>query len=129
MSGLSSIFLQFRDNYIIYDNQDIELANWSKNNTGKDEIFLIEPIPNHPIVGLAGRLVYLGYPGHLWVHGIDYYKREVLNTAILDGNLNLAGEAELPITYLVLPGSFSVDSLNSRVLFENNKYKVIRNEI
>ncbi len=127
MSGLLSIILQFGGKYTIYDKSDIELADWVKDNSRVDEIFLIDPVPNHPIPSLAGRLVYSGYAGHLWVHGINYYDRDSLSKSITSGNLFLVDMAELPISYIVLSRktSFS-ENLNYRVVFENNKYTVLK---
>ena len=125
LSGILSLGLQLKNTYVLYDNWDMELANWARTNTKVDEIFLIDPVPNHPIPGLAGRLVYVGYPGHLWVHGIDYYKRENLSRNIVRGNLDLIADAELPISYVVMAKSNSSNrDTNYRLVFENNKYLV-----
>ena len=125
-SGILSITKQISSKYTLYDKSDIELADWAKENTGIDEVFLVEPIPNHPVPGLAGRLVYLGYPGHLWVHGVDWSKRESLNAQVIGGDLEQVKMAEVTISYVVLPkGSvFKPEDLAS--VFSNDKYIVIK---
>lgn len=126
ISGSLSVLLQLSHRFVIYDKSDIELGLWAKTNTKVSEVFLIDPTPNHPIPGLAGRLVYVGYPGHLWVHGIDYYRRESLNKKIMSGNLNLISETELPISYVVIEKNSSLNQgSNYKVVFKNNKYLVL----
>lgn len=127
-SGFLSLALQLKNRYIIYDKSDIDLADWARQSTKVDEIFLIEPLPNHPIPGLSGRLVYLGYPGHLWVHGINYAKREYLNNIILKGEFYLVDSLELPISYIVLPKNIvNLGNLkNFGKVYQNQKYLVIK---
>jgi hypothetical protein len=33
------------------------------------------PVHNHPVF-LTGRRSLMGYPGHIWTHGLDYVQRE-----------------------------------------------------
>lgn len=124
-SGFLSVLLQLKNTYTIYDNFDIDLANWAKANTGANEVFLINPIPNHPIPGLAGRLVYIGYPGHLWVHGINYLDRELKNKLALAGDLGIADQMEPKPSYIVTENLSSFFG-QFEVIYENHKYKVLR---
>ncbi|OGD85578.1 hypothetical protein A2164_04145 [Candidatus Curtissbacteria bacterium RBG_13_35_7] len=127
-SGSLSLLLQLKNDYIIYDKSDIELADWAKKNSKIDEVFLIEPLPTHPVPGLSGRLVYLGYPGHLWVHGIDYGGREQQVNQILAGDFSRLNNLEVPINYIVTSSSdfsFALPS-NIRVAYRNQKYIVYK---
>ena len=127
-SGSLSLALQLKNKYMIYDKADIDLADWARKNSGVDEVFLIEPTPNHPIPGLAGRLVYMGYPGHLWVHGINYQKRETENSLILAGDFTQINNLETPISYIVLSRSdltFKIPS-DIQAAYQNQKYRVVR---
>lgn len=124
-SGLLSMGLQLKNRYVLYDNFDIELANWARENTKIDDIFIVDPVPSNPISGLAGRVVYIGYPGHLWVHGIDYLDREALAKRIIAGDLNSVALAQVTISYIVLPKSISKQELNFKTVFENSKYLVL----
>lgn len=128
LSGLLSISLQLKNKYIIYDGYDIELADWAKTSTAINDIFIIETNPNHPIPGLAGRLVYTGYPGHLWVHGIDYAMRESQNNQILAGDFRRISDLEVPISYVVLPKQRSnfANQSNFQAIFQNQKYLVLK---
>ena len=127
-SGVLSILFQLKNSHVIYDQQDIALGNWAMTNTKTSDIFIIDPVPNHPIPGLSGRLVYSGYPGHLWVHGIDYSERETLNRSVIEGDLVSNEKAKLPISYVVLSKNGSENNrFNYQVVFKNNKYTVFKN--
>jgi len=52
-------------------------------------LILHAPTYNDPVY-LTGRRTFLGYPGHVWSHGIDYSKREAELKRIY------AGSAEAP---------------------------------
>ena len=128
LSGFLSVHLQSKNNYILYNNEDIRFAEWIKNNTGKNDVFLIEPIPNNPVNGLAGRLTYVGYPGHLWVHGIDYSQREYQANQVLAGHDELIGNLKPKITYLVIPARlFAIyETKTYTLVFENPKYRIYK---
>ena len=128
-SGSLSLALQLKNKYVIYDQADIELADWAKKNTTVDEVSVIEPFPNHPIPGLAGRLVYMGYPGHLWVHGIDYGKREKQVNQILAGDFLQIDSLDVSISYVVIPRSTFkfMGSGDTKEVYQNQKYRVLKN--
>ncbi len=124
-SGILSLSKQTQSKFIIYDKQDQDLAAWIKTNTLPSEVFLIDPWPNHPVPGLSGRSVYLGYPGHLWVHGIDYYKRENQVRDILAGNTADITRLDMPVNYIVtLSGSITNSGLTQ--VYSNSKYSVLK---
>lgn len=58
-----------------FSNYEVKLAAWLRENTPKRAIFLVAPSYNSPIV-LTGRSVVLGYPGHIWSHGLPLQARE-----------------------------------------------------
>jgi len=127
-SGSLSILFQLKNRFVIYDQEDITLSDWAKGQTRINDIFIIDPIPNHPIPGLAGRLVYIGYPGHLWVHGINYQKREIENSQILAGDFSQINHLEVLISYVVISRNnftFEVPS-NTHEVFQNQKYLVLK---
>lgn len=126
ISGILSITFQARGKFIIYDTSDIALADWAGKSTGIDDVFLIEPMPNHPIPALSGRLVYVGYPGHLWVHGIDYSERVNLTNAIIGGDFSTIAKAEVPISYVIFPKNISIINSQLPLIFENDKYLVVK---
>lgn len=127
LSGFLALGTQLQPSYVIYDKADIDLAEWVKINTNPDDIFLMETFHNNPVPGLAGRSIYLGYPGFLWVHGIDYRSREVENSKILKGDLRNISQLEVPIDYIAIDkkggspnfGVLSVD-------YQNEKYVIYK---
>ena len=124
-SGILSLVNQSQHTFTVYDNQDINLAQWVKQNTPPSAVFLVDPWPNHPVPGLTGRSAYIGYPGHLWVHGIDYGGREEQTKKILAGDLTLLSDLEIPIDYLVTPRVTSWQSWASLTqVFQNPKFTV-----
>lgn len=131
LSGLLSLAFQLKYRFTIYDLADIELSSWLKKNTNVDDIFLIDPIPNHPSTGLAGRLAYVGYPGHLWVHGIDYSKREKINNQIYAGDFSKINNIDPQITYIILPNNKLLSENKDYLIrtFENQKYTVYKNAL
>lgn len=121
--GTLSLVYASSQTFFLYDRKDIELANWIVNNTRVRDVFVIEPIPNHPVPGLTGRSVYMGYPGHLWVHGIDYSTREYKTQQILAGNTALLATVEVPIAYIVTNPAVSYEY---PAVYKNSKYQVVQ---
>ncbi|OGM97418.1 MAG: hypothetical protein A2817_00695 [Candidatus Yanofskybacteria bacterium RIFCSPHIGHO2_01_FULL_39_8b] len=69
----------YRESYVswkLFSFEDIALAEFVKNNTPKESLFLTTDQHNHPIPTLAGRQVLMGFRGWLWTHGINYAERE-----------------------------------------------------
>ncbi|OGE12243.1 hypothetical protein A3G14_04140 [Candidatus Curtissbacteria bacterium RIFCSPLOWO2_12_FULL_38_9] len=128
LSGILSITLQFKNKFVIYDQDDIALADWANTNTSIDDVFIIDPRPNHPIPGLTGRISYIGYPGHLWVHGIDYSKREIENTKLLSGDFSNINNLAVSISYVVFPNNSYAPSFPSLLteVYLNQKYQVLK---
>ncbi len=126
LSGTLSLTHIVSGEFTIYDNADIELAAWVKDNTKPTDTFLVDPWPNHPIPGLSGRSVYLGYPGHLWVHGISYGEREEEVKKILAGDLSLLENLEIPLKYIVADKNSASSLLKTQlpVVFDNQKFVV-----
>ncbi len=59
----------------LQDKKSIDVANVLLATVGPDEAVLISPEYNHPALFL-GKKVILGYPAHVWSHGIDSNTRE-----------------------------------------------------
>lgn len=133
LSGAYAIRIPISGSYILYDSDDVDLANWVKVNTKRDDVLLTNTIHNDPVSGLAGRSIYIGYPGYLWVHGIQYSRREEQDKQVLSGDFSQIKNLEVPISYIVftLPVSnfrnYDVSNKNTvEEVFRNKKYLVLK---
>jgi hypothetical protein len=68
--GLSPV-----ENTTLYGRAELEVAEMIRQRTPPRARILHAPIHNS-LVTLTGRQPFMGYPGHLWTHGIDYQQRE-----------------------------------------------------
>ena len=128
-SGTLSLINQSKNTFTIYDNNDINMANWVKNNTKPFDIFLVDPQPTHPLQGLTGRSAFMGYAGHLWVHGISYGTREAIVNRVLKGEVGALNEADVKINYLVIDVNKKINFLNHpnlKSVFTNQKYLIYK---
>ena len=55
---------------------ELKLADWVKNQTAEDSLFLTADNHDHWVPVLSGRKVVLGFKGWLWTYGLDYSKQE-----------------------------------------------------
>jgi hypothetical protein len=58
-----------------FDPAGVAFAELIRRETEPRSLILHAPTYNDPVY-LTGRRTFLGYPGHVWSHGIDYYARE-----------------------------------------------------
>jgi hypothetical protein len=58
-----------------FDPSGVMFAEVVRRETGPRSLILHAPTYNDPVY-LTGRRTFLGYPGHVWSHGIDYAARE-----------------------------------------------------
>ena len=85
-----------------FDQNGVAFAEIIKQNTPPGSLILHAPTYNDPVY-LSGRRSFMGYPGHLWSHGIDYGKREAELRAVYTGAPEAAGLIEtLGIEYVVV---------------------------
>ncbi len=61
--------------YQIFDASGVKFAQLIKENTEPRALMIHAPTYNHPVF-LTGRKSLMGYPGHIWTHGLDYTARE-----------------------------------------------------
>src|SRR5579885_482418 len=67
-----------------FDANGIAFAEVVKSRTAPRALILNPPTYNDPVY-LSGRRTFLGYPGHVWSHGIDYSAREAELKSIYAG--------------------------------------------
>lgn len=58
-----------------FDRDGIAFAAMMEERTPPRALVLHAPIHNHPVF-LTGRRSLMGYPGHIWTHGLEYRERE-----------------------------------------------------
>ena len=61
--------------YGVFDAQGIAFAELIKRQTDPRSLIVHAPVHNHPSF-LTGRRSLMGYPGHIWTHGLEYAPRE-----------------------------------------------------
>ena len=59
----------------VFDRGGIQFAEAMTKQTAPRALVMHAPVHNHPVF-LTGRRSLMGYPGHIWTHGLDYVKRE-----------------------------------------------------
>jgi hypothetical protein len=59
----------------VFSREGIRFAAVVGDKTLPHSLILHAPTYNHPVL-LTGRRSFMGYPGHLWTHGLDYRPRE-----------------------------------------------------
>lgn len=78
-SGTLSIIREYNSgaNYQTFTDYDIDMAEFIKENTPSDAVFLTSTYHLNPVVTLAGRNIYLGSSLYVYFHGLDddYYNR------------------------------------------------------
>src|SRR5262245_45637363 len=64
------------ENVGLFGQAELEVATLLREKTPPRSLILHAPCHNS-VVALTGRQSVMGYPGHLWTHGIDYKQREI----------------------------------------------------
>lgn len=77
LSGLLDVWrgLSPVEKVVLLTREDLRVAARLRETTEARALILHAPIHNSPVI-LTGRRSLMGYPGHLWSHGIDYAERE-----------------------------------------------------
>jgi hypothetical protein len=61
-----------QNTYVVWSGEEIQMAEWVRENTAPDSVFLTGTAHNHPLPSLTGRPRVMGYEGWLWSHGISW---------------------------------------------------------
>ncbi|HKO63139.1 MAG TPA: hypothetical protein VJV03_18400 [Pyrinomonadaceae bacterium] len=74
--GLDVASILFRPTkHQVFDRKGIQFAEAMTKQTAPRALVMHAPVHNHPVF-LTGRRSLMGYPGHIWTHGLDYVQRE-----------------------------------------------------
>lgn len=71
---VASIVLRSNE-YQIFSTPGVQFSELIKNQVPTNVVVIHAPVHNHPVF-LTGRRSLLGYPGHVWTHGLEFSQRE-----------------------------------------------------
>lgn len=118
--------------YEAYSPQAIKLAEFVKNNTPSDAVFLSIDKFDNPAVALAGRKTVVGYHGWLWTYGLSYSQRELDVRNMLAGHADRDLFQKYNITHTILFNEQTNYVIQGnyfnqfRLIYDLNGYKVYK---
>jgi hypothetical protein len=105
------------------DRDGVAFAELIKTKTPPRALILHAPIYNDPVY-LAGRRTFLGYPGHVWSHGLNYERREAELKRIYAGSADASSLiAENGIEYVVVGPSERAEMKRYGVALDESYFK------
>ncbi|MFN0123527.1 MAG: hypothetical protein ACKV2V_23740 [Blastocatellia bacterium] len=111
---------------VVFGRPELEVAEMIRQRTPARAMLLNGPFHNS-VAALTGRQALMGYPGHLWTHGIDHKDREQDVMAIYRGGP--AAETLLQkhgVNYVII-GPLEREQLNANAAFFSARYPAIIN--
>lgn len=72
---VAGIALRTQTKYQVFDPEGIRFAELVKAKTEPRSLVIHAPVHNTPVF-LTGRRSLMGYPGHIWTHGLEFLQRE-----------------------------------------------------
>ncbi len=101
--------------YQVFDRLGIQFAEIVKRETEPQARIVHAPVHNHPVF-LTGRRSLMGYPGHIWTHGLEYREREGEIKRLYAGGPDAGGlPGKYDIKYAVLgPHERNVANVNDQ---------------
>ncbi|MGE0132877.1 MAG: hypothetical protein AB7U82_32765 [Blastocatellales bacterium] len=90
------------ENVVLFGQVELEVAALLREKTPPRALILHAPIHNS-VVALSGRQSVMGYPGHLWTHGIPFESRQNDVTTIYKGGAQMIEPlSRLGVDYVVI---------------------------
>jgi len=90
------------ENVGLFGQAELEVAALLREKTPPRALILHAPIHNS-VVALSGRQSVMGYPGHLWTHGLDYTQRELDVKTIYKGGAQMVEPlSRLGVDYVIV---------------------------
>ncbi len=90
------------ENVTLFGKDELEVAALLREKTPPRALILHAPIHNS-VVALAGRQSVMGYPGHLWTHGIAYEQRQNDVAMIYKGGTQMIEPlSRLSVDYVII---------------------------
>ncbi|HEX8146895.1 MAG TPA: hypothetical protein VF591_06925, partial [Pyrinomonadaceae bacterium] len=104
-----------------FDKDGVAFAEVVKREAGPRALILHAPTYNDPVY-LTGRRTFLGYPGHVWSHGIDYGPREADLKRIYSGAPEAPALIERAGIEYVVVGPLEREEMRQRGLTVNESF-------
>lgn len=104
-----------------FERDGVAFAEVVKQQTDPRSLILHAPTYNDPVY-LTGRRTFLGYPGHVWSHGIDYARREAALVRIYTGSADAPALIERAGIEYVVVGPLEREEMNQRHLTLNDSF-------
>lgn len=104
-----------------FDPEGVAFAEVIKQETSPRSLILHAPTYNDPVY-LTGRRTFLGYPGHVWSHGIDYTPREADLKRIYSGSADAPALIERAGIEYVVVGPLEREELHKYNLTVNESF-------
>jgi uncharacterized membrane protein len=90
------------ENVEVFGHAELEVAALLREKTRPRALILHAPIHNS-VVALSGRQSVMGYPGHLWTHGLNYAQRELDVKTIYKGGAQMFEPlSRLGVDYVII---------------------------
>ena len=103
-----------------FTNQELQLAEWVKNNTKREAKFLTADNHDHFVPVLTGRKIVLGFKGWLWTYGLDYLRQEKAVKLLFEGGEKAIKTIEdFEIDYVVIGPKEKAKEINEQ-FYEDN---------
>lgn len=123
ISGTLSVCREYVSSYVLFDNETVACAQFIKNETLSDGVFLTADNHNNVVASLCGRNIFSGSPSYLAYHGIDYSARSMITEKIYKSphnSKNLLLENKIDYIYISSyeKGKYGVEKYQLDGLFE-----------
>ena len=113
------------ENVEVFGQIELEVAAALREKTPPRALILHAPIHNS-VVALSGRRSVMGYPGHLWTHGLDYTQRELDVKTIYKGGAQITEPlSRLGVDYVIVGPAERTGPETNETYFEDLYPKVI----
>ncbi len=107
--------------YVMYNANELQLAQWVTQNTPVDSIWLTSDQHNHWLYNLTGRQTMMAYRGWLWTYGYNYLPTEkVVRTMFAGGEIGKKLLNQYHVKYIVVGTSERRDFLANENFFDRN---------
>ncbi len=112
------------ENVLLFGQEELEVAALLRQQTPPQAVILHAPIHNSA-VALSGRRSLMGYPGHLWTHGIAYQERHRDVLEIYQGGARAPGLIDKYRVDYVLIGPVELSQVEPNLDFFSARYPVL----